>query len=164
MLAVLILSAALTGQATANDGPPRTWYKAYVHGRLADVWGWRDNRGYIHHSYEENHHLYPQFAPKPAPKSQGVPIGAGLVLESSGAINSGLKLEQVQHTATPGWETNDPALGAKLEAAADCPDGRCPPTPPSIPDAPPYREYLLPGAIFAGASLVAIAVLAAVKK
>lgn len=126
---VVILLAALMGQVSATDGPPRQWLPGVIGGKTVQIWGWRDVSGGVGYRPEENHHLYPQFAPKAAAP---VSIGDGVKIEANGTLNSGLDLRASQPTA--GLDTNDPDIAGKLGLNSD---GPCPsPGPPSRPFVP----------------------------
>lgn len=168
MFSALIVLASL-GQIHASDGPPREWLPGVVDGKVVQLWGWRDASGGVRYFRAENHHLFPEHKPPawkptpqptPTPTPPAKPLNTGILLESNGTLNSGLNLEGSQ----PGpIDTNDPAFGNRLGLTADCPGpGPCPkPDPDSEPDQPahdPYDEYLIAGALVAGASLIAFAV------
>lgn len=144
MITALFLAAVL-GQVNAADGPPRQWLPGVIGGKTVQIWGWRDPAtGGVGYRAAENHHLYPQFAPRPAAPT--LP-NTGIVLESSGDLNSGLKIEQAKPTESAGFDTNDPGLLDKIGLDGDYPDGRCPNNEPDLPDIAPrprssLRDYL----------------------
>lgn len=138
MISALILAAALSGQVSASDGPPRQWVSGMVDGRAVWLWGWHEN-GWVKFYRHENGQVFnpPKVVVKPVmlPK----PLPAGNVLEAGGVINSGLNLKDTHPTVNGGFETNDPKLADKLESR--CPnDEPCPDPSPLDPDAPAKQE------------------------
>lgn len=164
-LASLILAASLTGQATATDGPARTWVSGIVDGKPVDLWGWHDANGWVRFHKHENHHLWPEYKPATLPKPLPVqprPIvpNTGIVLESNGTLNSGLNLSGTRPTGM--LETNDPDLARKLDREGPCPNPNPDPYQPD-PFAPvdplsKYRDYFLPAALLVAAGFIALAV------
>lgn len=134
MISALVLAAALTGQVTAYDGPPRQWVRGVVNGQAQWLWGWQDASGWVRFHKPENPQLFPEYRPAatvtPA-KPSGVTLGAGMVLEANGTINNGLQMQGTRPTGM--IDTNDPSLGSKLAIGEDCPDGRCPNDEPDLP-------------------------------
>jgi hypothetical protein len=155
----LILLAASLGQVNATDGPPREYLQGVIAGRTYWIWGWRDVSGGVRFIPQENHHIYPQYAPKATPKPLPRPTipNTGIVLESNGTLNSGLDLHNAKPTL--GLDTNDPDLAKKLGLDADCPDDKPCPTPtPNVEPLKQLEPYAVPIAcLVSGLVLIAVA-------
>lgn len=144
MFTVMLLAATL-GQVNATDGPPRQWLPGVIGGKTVQIWGWRDVSGGVGYRPQENHHLFPQYAPRPVAPSKPIVPNTGMVLESNGTLNSGLNLQGVRPMV--GLDTEDPELLRRLSSDGEgpCPGpGPCPNPSPDRPDLSPFVPTISP--------------------